>query len=277
MKLKRWVEEAKQKVPRLDAELIACSALGFSDRADIILYWEDRFDFALADEMVKKRESGTPLAYVVGFREFYGRRFKVNPNVLIPRPETEQVITSVLGIVDILKKNDITILDVGTGSGCIPITLKLELEAEGVRTSVSAVDISAPALETAKENAKELKADVNFFYSDLLSKVDRLPDIITANLPYVDMNWDWTSPEIKLEPALALYSEDGGLAHIKKFLDQVQEKSEAEIERAIVKNMPPKFLVIEADTSQHDIIIEYGKERNIELVSRDGFILTMKY
>ncbi len=277
MKLKRWVEEAKQKVPRLDAELIACSALGFSDRADIILHWEDRFDFTLADEMVKKRESGTPLAYVVGFREFYGRKFKVNPNVLIPRPETEQVITSVLGIVDVLKKNDITILDVGTGSGCIPITLKLELEAEGVRTSVSAVDISAPALETAKENAKELKADVNFFYSDLLSGIDRLPDIITANLPYVDMNWDWTSPEIKLEPALALYSEDGGLAHIKKFLDQVQEKSEAEIERAIVKNMPPKFLVIEADTSQHDIIIEYGKERNIELVSRDGFILTMKY
>jgi release factor glutamine methyltransferase len=277
MKLKRWVEEAKQKVPRLDAELIACSALGFSDRADIILHWEDRFDFTLADEMVKKRESGTPLAYVVGFREFYGRKFKVNPNVLIPRPETEQVITSVLGIVDVLKKNDITILDVGTGSGCIPITLKLELEAEGVRTSVSAVDISAPALETAKENAKELKADVNFFYSDLLSGIDRLPDIITANLPYVDMNWDWTSPEIKLEPALALYSEDGGLAHIKKFLDQVQEKSEAEIERAIVKNMPPKFLVIEADTSQHDIIIEYSKERNIELVSRDGFILTMKY
>ena len=277
MKLKRWVEEAKQKVPRLDAELIACAALGFSDRADIILHWEDRFDFTLADEMVKKRESGTPLAYVVGFREFYGRKFKVNPNVLIPRPETEQVITSVLGIVDVLKKNDITILDVGTGSGCIPITLKLELEAEGVRTSVSAVDISAPALETAKENAKELKADVNFFYSDLLSGIDRLPDIITANLPYVDMNWDWTSPEIKLEPALALYSEDGGLAHIKKFLDQVQEKSEAEIERAIVKNMPPKFLIIEADTSQHDIIIEYGKERNIELVSRDGFILTMKY
>lgn len=277
MKLKRWVEEAKQKVPRLDAELIACSALGFSDRADIILHWEDRFDFTLADEMVKKRESGTPLAYVVGFREFYGRKFKVNPNVLIPRPETEQVITSVLGIVDVLKKNDITIVDVGTGSGCIPITLKLELEAEGVRTSVSAVDVSAPALETAKENAKELKADINFFYSDLLSEIDRLPDIITANLPYVDMSWDWTSPEIKLEPALALYSEDGGLAHIKKFLDQVQEKSEAEIERAIVKNMPPKFLVIEADTSQHDIIIEYSKERNIELVSRDGFILTMKY
>ena len=277
MKLKRWVEEAKQKVPRLDAELIACSALGFSDRADIILHWEDRFDFVKADEMLKKRESGTPLAYVVGFREFYGRNFKVNPNVLIPRPETEQVITSVLGIVDVLKKNSVTILDVGTGSGCIPITLKLELEAEGIKADVSAVDISAPALETARENAKEFKAEVKFFDSDLLYQVDRLPDIITANLPYVDMNWDWTSPEIKLEPALALYSEDGGLAHIKKFLDQVHQKIESEIDRAILKNATPKFLVIEADTSQHDIIIEYSKERNIELVSRDGFILTMKY
>ncbi len=277
MKLKRWVEETKEKISGLDTELIAVSALGFNDRSDIVLHWNDRYDFSEADNMVEKRLKKTPLAYIVGNKEFYGRKFKVNPNVLIPRPETEQIITSVLGIVDVLKKDEISILDVGTGSGCIPITLKLELSAEGVKTDISAVDVSAPALDQARENAELLGADVKFFYSDLLSGIDRLPDIITANLPYVDMNWDWTSPEIKYEPALALYSEDNGLAHIKKLFDQIHQKIEAEIDRAISRHAQPKFLIIEADTSQHGIIEVYARERNFEMISKDDFIITFRY
>ena len=159
MKLKRWVEETKEKISSLDTELIAVSALGFNDRSDIVLHWNDRYDFSEADKMVEKRLKKTPLAYIVGSKEFYGRKFKVNPNVLIPRPETEQIITSVLGIVDVLKKDEISILDVGTGSGCIPITLKLELSAEGVKTDISAVDVSVPALDQARENAELLGAE----------------------------------------------------------------------------------------------------------------------
>lgn len=277
MKLKRWVTETKERISGLDTELIAVAALGFNDRSDIILHWDDRYDFTKANEMVEKRLKKTPLAYIVGYKEFYGRRFKVNPNVLIPRPETEQIITSVLGIIDVEKKDEVSILDVGTGSGCIPITLKLELNAEGVMSDISAVDVSIPALDTAQENADDMIADVKFFRSDLMKAIEKLPDIITANLPYVDMTWDWVSPEIKYEPALALYAEDGGLIYINRLIDEVHAMRKAELEASEVSDVPSKFLILEADTSQHDIIIEYAKERNFELISKDGFIITFRY
>ena len=280
MKLKSWLQEAKTKVSSLDAELIAVSALGFTGRTDIILHWDEQYDFTEADEKVKKRASGIPMAYILGYKEFFGRNFKVNPNVLIPRPETEQIIISALGIVDVEKMEDVTIIDIGTGSGCIPITLKLELNEEGIMSDVSGTDVSAPALSTAEENANELIADVHFFRSDLMASIENLPDIITANLPYVDKSWDWTSPELKYEPALALYAEDDGLIYIKRLLDEVYSMRTEELEsETFVEGMDskPRFIILEADTSQHDIIIEYAKERKFELISRNQFILTMRY
>lgn len=280
MKLKSWLQEAKQQVSSLDAELIAVSALGFTGRTDIILHWDEQYDFSEADEKVKKRASGIPMAYILGYKEFFGRNFKVNSNVLIPRPETEQIIISALGIVDVEKMEDVSIIDVGTGSGCIPITLKLELNEEGVMSNVAGTDVSAPALEVAEENANELIADVKFFRSDLMVSIEKLPDIITANLPYVDKSWDWTSPELKYEPALALYAEDDGLIYIKRLIDEVYTMREEENEsKTFVEGMneKPKFLILEADTSQHDIIIEYAKERKFELISRNQFVLTMRY
>lgn len=277
MKLKRWVKEAKEKIPGIDAEVIAMSALGFNDRSDIILHADDKYDFTEADEMVERRFQKTPLAYIIGYKEFYGRKFKVNPNVLIPRPETEQIITSVLGIIDVEKKDEVSILDIGTGSGCIPITLKLELNAENIISDIEAVDVSVPALEIAQENADDLIADVKFFRSDLLKSIEKLPDIITANLPYVDMKWDWVSPEIKYEPALALYAEDGGLIYIKRLIDEIREMRDREFEESNTSDFESKFLILEADESQHDTIVEYAKEQKIELVSKDDFILVMRY
>lgn len=277
MKLKGWLKEAKEKVSSIDAELIAVAAFGFVGRTDIVLHWDDEYDTTEADKLVEKRISGMPMAYILGYKEFYGREFMVNPSVLIPRPETESIITSVLGIVDVEKLKDVTIVDVGTGSGCIPITLKLELNSEDVLSEISAVDISEPALETAQENATKLLADVKFFRSDLLSEVEGLPDIITANLPYVDMSWDWTSPDLKFEPALALYAEDGGLIYINKLIDDIHERRMKEIEESTVSDMASRFLILEADTSQHDIIIKYAKERKFELISKDDFIITFRY
>lgn len=277
MKLKRWVEKTKEKISGLDTELIAVAALGFNDRSDIVLNWDNKYDFSEADEMVEKRLKKTPLAYIVGYKEFYGRRFKVNPNVLIPRPETEQIITSVLGIIDVEKKEEVSILDVGTGSGCIPITLKLELNAEGVMSEITGVDVSVPALDTAQENADDMIADVKFFRSDLLKAIDELPDIITANLPYVDMNWEWTSPEIKYEPALALYAEDDGLIYINRLIDEIQEMRKVELENAEKSEVESKFLVLESDTSQQEKIVSYAKEHGFEMVSKDEFILTFRY
>ena len=266
MKLKDWLANAKSRIDSLDAELIAVKALDFSDRTDLILYSEDEFEFDKAEEMIKKREGGLPLAYILGYKEFYGREFSVNQNVLIPRPETEEIIVSVLGIVDVEAMNQIKILDVGCGSGCIPITLKLELSLEGIRSEVMGVDVSEPALKTSKENAEKLGAMVEFKKSDLLSKINDLPDIMTANLPYVDLSWDWTSESLKFEPALALYADDGGLKLIKKLIDQIVTKK--------IDNRK-RFLVLEADTSQHEKIIGYGKTRGFSLINHSGFILRL--
>ena len=266
MKLKDWVESAKGKIGTLEAELIAMKALGFKDRVYIIMYSEDEYDFSRADKMVETRLKGIPLAYILGQKEFYGRNFKVNSNVLIPRPETEQIVSVVLGIVDVEKMDNIFIADIGTGSGCIAITLKLELSNEGKNTSVIGVDMSVPALEIAQENANNMGAVVGFFRSNLLSNIDELPDIITANLPYVDMSWDWTSPELKYEPAMALYAEDKGLKLIKKLIDEIIEKKTDDKKR---------FLVLEADTSQLSDIIEYAK--GFEVISRSEFTLALRY
>ena len=90
-----------------------------------------------------------------------------------------------------------------------------------------------------------------------------LPDIITANLPYVDKSWDWTSDSLKFEPALALYAEDGGLKLIKKLLDEVNFR----------KDHKKHYLLIEADPSEHDAIIKYAKNYNFELILKNNFIL----
>lgn len=268
MKLSEWAKQAKTQISSLDADLIVMHALGFTDRVDLILHAEDEYDFEVADEFLKKRASGIPMAYILGYKEFYGRKFAVDSNVLIPRPETEQMIISALGIIDVEKMNNVSIVDVGTGSGCIPTTLKLELNEMNIWSDVVGVDVSIPALDLAQENADDMGAEVRFFCSDLLNSIQELPDIITANLPYVDIKWNWTSEELKFEPALALFADDGGLKLIKKLIDQIVEK---------LDNNKKRFLLLEADTSQHDAIIAYAKDRNFELISHDGFIMGFKY
>lgn len=196
---------------------------------------------------------------------FYGRNFYVDENVLTPRPETEQIIDEILKLCgkpilpgvkpekSTLDPKNSTILDVGTGSGCIAITLSLELPDANIYAS----DISEKALGIARKNAKNLSAKVNFITSSLLENVNITPDIIVANLPYVDKDWDWLDKEsLKQDPDLALYADDGGLKLIKELLDTVNSK----------------YLVLEADPSQHQDIIDYAK--SYQLLNRNGFILT---
>lgn len=210
-------------------------------------------------------------AYDQGFQDFYGRDFIVNPNVLIPRPETEQIIDAVLSLAGkpylpgvkpapkVLPKKPI-ILDVGTGSGCIAITLKLELsEAE-----VYGVDISKEAIKVAQKNALQFGVDPhNFIISDLLENVKYTPDVIVANLPYVNKDWDWIDQKsLSYEPELALYATDDGLAIIKKLCD-------ASYRRKVC------YLVLEADPSQHNSIIKY-LDNKYNLIDKRGFILSFE-
>ncbi|MBQ6410230.1 HemK family protein methyltransferase [Candidatus Saccharibacteria bacterium] len=195
---------------------------------------------------------------------FYGRDFFVDQNVLTPRPETEQIIDEVLSLLGKpilpgvkpesakLNPQNLTILDVGTGSGCIAITLSLELP----QAKIYASDISKKALKIAQKNAKNLSAPLTTIISYLLENVNITPDIIVANLPYVDKNWGWLDQEsLKQDPDIALYAEDGGLKLIKELLDTATSK----------------YLILEADPIEHSAIINYAK--NYQLVKQNGFIL----
>lgn len=202
--------------------------------------------------------------------DFYGQDFMITPDVLTPRPETEQLIDEVLYLAgkpilpwvevseNVLPENPV-ILDVGTGSGCIAITLKkLIPEAE-----VFASDISEKAIEVAQKNASRQNIPITTIIAHLLENVKCNPDLVVANLPYVDRNWDWVDEEaLKSDPEIALYAEDGGLALIKELIDQAEERK---IPR----------LVLEADPCQHDEIIDYASGM-YELVRARGFILSFE-
>jgi release factor glutamine methyltransferase len=158
-------------------------------------------------KIIDRINSHEPIQYILGEAEFYGRTFKVNPSVLIPRPETEELIDVVKNYAA-NKKHNLAILDVGAGSGCIPITLALEIK----NTEVTSTDISEKALDTAKQNALELNATVNFIRHDILKEelpFDRI-DIVVSNPPYVTES-ERTAMDrnvLEHEPHLALFVPD---------------------------------------------------------------------
>jgi release factor glutamine methyltransferase len=197
---------------RLDAQVLLERALK-QNKAWLLAHGEEEIapeKLPQLQEQARRREARQPLAYILGRQEFYGRNFTVSPAVLIPRPATEQLIESIksLAIPD-----NATVLDVGTGSGAIAITLALELP----HTRVEGCDVSTDALEIAAANAERLAAPVRFFTSDLLARAEHPYDVIAANLPYVSTDWE-RSPETNFEPKAALFAADDGLELIKKLL-----------------------------------------------------------
>ena len=226
---------------------------------------------------LERRAQGEPLAYIVGEKEFYGRKFRVDARVLVPRPETETLVDlvreRVQGSAQDLRQfatdsrqsasrqaaSAGRILEIGTGSGCLAVTLALELpEAEVVAT-----DVSAEALRVAQENARRLGARVEFRRADLLAGLAGAFEVLVANLPYVDANWEWLEQRsLDYEPAGALYSEQGGLAHYARLLEQLGA-AEAKV-RA-------RWLVLEADPCQQDEWVRLAAAQGWRLVERRGF------
>lgn len=208
------------------------------------------------ETMAKRRAKREPLAYIVGRQEFYGRQFLVGPDVLIPRPETEQLI-------DLLKTlplpDNALLLDVGTGSGAIAVTAARELP----HLRVEACDISPAALKIATQNAEKLGASVTIFTSDLLGRVEKTYDAIIANLPYVAPDWE-RSPETAFEPAVALFAENSGLALIEKLI--------ATAPRHLNKQ---GFLLLEADPRQFTAIKTMA-ESTFTVVRSEGFALVLQ-
>lgn len=167
---------------RLEAQILAAHALGVN-RAWLIAHDRDPLSdtqAAAVESLLARRERGEPVAYILGEKEFHGRAFKVTPDVLIPRPETELLVEAALECLP--KDRGAKILDLGTGSGCIAISLALERPA----WSLTAVDISPAALKIARENAARLGARLDFVLSDLFAGIPPGTfDAIVSNPPYV--------------------------------------------------------------------------------------------
>lgn len=210
----KLLEDESIPAPRLTAEVLLAYAIGcqkswlYAHSTDELkeLWWIHYGRY------LHQRLSGLPTQYITGTQEFYGRDFKVTPDVLIPRPETEHLIESAL------KYDAQTILDIGTGSGSIAVTLSLETEAR-----VTASDISCAALNVAQDNARRLAALVDFLECDLGSALrDQTFDLIVSNPPYVpDSDRATLQPEVRdHEPALALFAGQDGLDIYRRLIPE---------------------------------------------------------
>jgi release factor glutamine methyltransferase len=210
---------------RLTAELVLAYVL--SEEREYVYAHDER---VLTDEELQRLEDrlydrigGVPLQYIVGRQEFFGRYFRVNPSVLIPRPETEYIVESVLEIERRPGQfhRPLSIVDVGTGSGCIAITLALELP----RTQVFGTDLSFQALQVARQNALSLKAPVRFACMDVLDAMRTKCDFVVSNPPYVRRDeLNRLQREVREhEPHIALFSPDDELAIYRRLVLSSEE------------------------------------------------------
>ena len=212
---------ARETIPLAEARLLLRHLLGCS-AAWLEAHRDDALDATLGGRfatLAARRAAGEPIAYLVGAREFYGRDFAVNPAVLIPRPETELLVDLAKTALDGLAAP--RILDLGTGSGCLAVTLALELPA----AEVWALDVSVAALAVAGANAERLGARLQLRESDWFAAVagERF-DLIVGNPPYIavgDAHLD--SGDLRFEPALALSCGLDGLDAIRYIVAEAQE------------------------------------------------------
>ena len=169
------------------------------------------------DTAIKELENGIPVQYIVGNVNFYGNTINVNKNVLIPRFETELLVDKTIKYIKNNFKHHVDILDIATGSGCIAITLKKEIDS-----TVDASDISEEALKVAKENALNNKVDINFINSDMLTNITKKYDIIISNPPYLTKEDDIMDIVKNNEPEIALYAKDNGLYYYDVILKNIK-------------------------------------------------------
>lgn len=166
------------------------------------------------DEAIKRLNSGEPVQYIVGNVDFYGSEFKVNKNVLIPRFETEQLVEKTIDYISEFFDRTVDIVDIGTGSGCIAITLKKQLDC-----NMDAVDISYEALNVAKQNSINLNSEVNFIEGNLLEPLTKKYDVIISNPPYIAKDDKEIMDIVKTnEPHIALFADNNGLECYEKIL-----------------------------------------------------------
>ncbi|MCB9458163.1 MAG: peptide chain release factor N(5)-glutamine methyltransferase [Anaerolineaceae bacterium] len=209
--------------PRLDAEWLLCHLLDVP-QSYLIAHSADTLPHnqrAQFDQLIARRVSGEPVAYIIGEVGFYGRTFAVSSVVLIPRPETERLIEAALSLLN--RWQQPVIVDIGTGSGAIAVTLA----AECPQAAVYATDISPEALEIARQNAARHQVHVAYSQGDLaeplLSMLPKQVNLLVANLPYIASDEVPTLDVSQHEPTLALDGGPDGLDLVRRLLGQVSQ------------------------------------------------------
>lgn len=259
-----WTQDyfAKNDIenPRLEAEILLAHSLGLNR---VQLYVQ--FDRPLAEKerddykkLIKRRINQEPVAYIVGDKEFYSRKFFVSPAVLIPRPETELLVEISLELFPDREKK-LKILDIGTGSGVLAITLQKEFPF----SLVTGIDISEPALKMAQKNAENLKASVQFEKKDLFENLDFSElDLIVSNPPYVDEKEMEKLPlTIKnYEPEIALRGGKDGLDFYKRI---------AQLAPSFLKK--EGFLILEIGNTQAASVLSLFQDWPFLQIRKDYF------
>lgn len=252
----------------LDAELIV-SFVTKQDKVWIHAHPEYKLSSSELTEiqnLCNRRSLHEPMAYILGKQEFYGRDFFVTPDTLTPRPETESMIDLLLSQVEILrsKVENINIIDVGTGSGCIVITAALEIskfELRNTRIEYFGLDISRPALKIAHENAKIHKVDINFKKYDLTKNTFDLQEssfnIFLANLPYVPNNFNINLAATH-EPSFAIFGGDDGLDYYRLLFDKIPKIN--------------SLVITESLPFQHTELSKIARKNDFKLLNSSGFI-----
>lgn len=218
------------------------------------------------EEAIKRLEKGEPVQYIVGDVNFYGNTIKVNKNVLIPRRETEELVEKCLErIKKIFPKENINILDIGTGSGCIAITMKKFIPT----SNISAIDISQNALKVAVDNSKLNNTNINFIHSNIFENVSGKYHCLISNPPYIKENEEIMDIVKNNEPHLALYAPNDGLYFYEEILKQasnyleekfiiafeIGETQGQEIINIAKKYFPNANIILEKDLQHFDRFI----------------------
>lgn len=243
------LQDAAVDTARLDAEVLLATALGVS-RTQLIARLRDsvgRTERIAYRGLILRRARGEPVAYIVGHKDFYGRRFQVDRRVLIPRPETELLVERA---VDLLAGHtNPTSADIGTGSGIIAVTLA----AERPDVHIVAIDTSAGALEVAKSNANrhDVSDRITFLQGNLLEPIEDPVDLIAANLPYVGTEETVPLGLTDYEPHDALFAGTDGLDLIRALLDQVGPDVLA----------PAGTMLLEIGNTHGETVAGYARER----------------
>lgn len=236
-------------LPALDLEILLATTI---KKEKEFIYSHPEYPISIIQYLrfcwfVHLYKKGYSVAAIIKHKEFYGLDFFVNKNVLIPRPETELMVESVVESLKSKVKSPITLVDIGTGSGCIPISILKNLPQP---IPTYAIDISRRALNVAKKNARTHNVNIEFFRGNLLKPILKMLSgkiVITANLPYLTEQQFQQSPSIQKEPKIALTAKNNGLALYEELLQQIKtadlngtilleiDPSQSEMIRKIIK------------------------------------------